>query len=139
MEFLDILITVIIIAVVLVSNVAKLRKKIPSQSETQVVSEPDWDEGEQLFEGENDVGKWASENEKIETNSSKFEPYFTYEAVSDQNEQDFPPSPSPSSNTHEINLQEVENETETTNLDLHDPEELKKAVLYGEILKNPYN
>ena len=38
-----------------------------------------------------------------------------------------------------IHLQEVENETETNDLDLHNPDELKKAIIYGEILKNPYN
>ena len=139
MDFLDVLITVVIIAVVLLGNVSKLRKKFPSSSQTTELGEDDW-EGEVLSsEGESYEKKWRSQNEKIETNSSKSESYFTYETVSDPNVQLETSAMSSLQKTNEIHIQEVENETETADLDLQNPEELKKAILYGEILKNPYN
>jgi len=78
-------------------------------------------------------------NENFEEDSSKSESYFTYETVSDQEENSVHTAASYASESDRIHLQEVENETETEKLDLHNPEELKKAILYGEILKSPYN
>ena len=139
MDFLDVLITVVIIGFVLLGNVSKLRKKYSSVSKPTVVSEPDWEDEDLSYEGESYEEKLSLENEKFVTNSSKSQSYFTYETVS---ESDVPmelSQPSSFQKSNENHLQEVENETETSNLDLHDPDELKKAVLYGEILKNPYN
>ena len=77
-------------------------------------------------------------NEKNDENFAKSEPYFTYEANSEeaagleQNQivvEDHP--------AH-FQSQESENEEETLLINLNNPEDLKKAVLYSEILKNPY-
>ena len=139
MDFLDILITVVIIGMVLLGNVSKLKKKYSSVSKTTVASEPDWVDEDLSYEEESYEDKLGLENEKFETNSSKSQSYFTYETVSESDVPMEPSQPSSFQKSNENHLQEVENEIETSNLDLHDPNELKKAVLYGEILKNPYN
>ena len=103
----------------------------------KVSVQPDEDFDFPHTEYEEDV--MMQENEKFEADSSKSESYFTYETVLDQEVKESETASSMSSKSSGIQLQGVENETETGKYDLHNPEELKKAIIYGEILKNPYN
>lgn len=139
MDFIDILITIGIFAVIVGSEVVKIKKKMASsasQSHTRKVNlEEDFESAEEDYF----VEKEKRKNEKIEPNSSKSSTYFTYEDVSAPEEVVRPSAKTKPSSTDEIHLQEIENETETLNINLQDPEEVKKAIIYGEILKNPYN
>lgn len=139
MEFVDILITLVIFAVFTGSEVLKKKKKAASTASQKVHNEVDF--GEDYESPERDYfkerEKWK--NEKFDTNSSKSTSYFTYEDVSSSEEVIPPSMKAEPSSSAKINVQEVENEIETPKIDLHDPEEIKKAIIYGEILKNPYN
>ena len=136
---MDVLITVLIVVAMVFWEYIKIKRKLASEAQKvearKAKKNIDEEDGnDEIFE-ENFVRK----NEKIETDSPKSEPYFTYEMVSDQEVNNADTETFHSSESARIHLQEVENEIETDKLDLHNPEELKKAILYGEILKNTYN
>ncbi len=78
-------------------------------------------------------------NDIFDKKSSKSESYFTYEEVRER-ETDYAQKEEPiaKSETKDI-LQDSENEEETNFIDFSDPQELRKAVIYKEILKRPYN
>ena len=139
MDIADILITLVIFVILIGSEVLKMKKKQAAASQKISIEE---DEEEEYFDSleENSYEEIpVMKNEKNKSNSSKSTTYFTYEEDSGVES----PSPSPEatkpSNNGEINIQEVENEIETKDINLQDPEELKKAIIYSEILKNPYN
>lgn len=139
MDFVDILITLGIFAFFIVSEVLKIKKKTASSTLQKHERREDLEEDFEPVEEDYFAKREKWKNEKIEPNSSKSTTYFTYEDVSD-NEEDISTSvKTPPASSKESHLQEVENETETIDIDLQDPEELKKAIIYGEILKNPYN
>ena len=78
-------------------------------------------------------------NDIFDENSSKSEPYFTYEEVRVQ-ETDYAQKNEPIAESKtKDNLQDSENEEETNCIDFSDPQELRKAVIYKEILERPYN
>ena len=139
MDIVDVLITLGIFAFFIVSEVLKIKKKQASSAQKNTVNMTEPEEDFESLEMDYFVEKEKSKNEKNKPNSSKSTTYFTYEDASSP-EDIIPPSmeTNPSSSA-EIHSQEVENETETSDIDLQDPEELKKAIIYGEILKNPYN
>lgn len=139
MDLIDVLITLLIGVILIVREVIKIKKKTASTPQ-KIIQDIGEKEGyEERPENGFFYTSTTTENEKIEDNSSKSPSYFTYEDISKSEEE--PPvikkdEPFVAKETY---LQEVENEIETTEIDLQDPEELKKAILYGEILKNPYN
>jgi hypothetical protein len=139
MDIADILITLVIFVILIGSEVLKMKKKQAAASQKISTEE---DEEEEYFDSleENSYEEIpVMKNEKNKSNSSKSTTYFTYEE--DSGVESLSPSSEATkpSNNGEINIQEVENETETKDIDLQDPEELKKAIIYSEILKNPYN
>lgn len=139
MDLMDILITLVIIAIVLGKELLKIKKKLASVAEKQTQETTHLEDVDDIWKKMSYERKGMSENEKFESDSSKSESYFTYEDVSDSETPDLASGrPSPSW-THEIHLQEIENEIETSEINLDNPEELKKAIIYGEILKKPYN
>ena len=139
MDFIDILITLLIFAVFIGSEVLKIKKKMASTAQKKYANVEDSEEKFESMETDYFVEKEKRKNGKIESKSSKSPTYFTYEDVSASEEVILPSGGTNPSASDEIHIQEVENETETTNINLRDPEELKKAIIYGEILKNPYN
>ena len=139
MDIIDVLITIVIIVIVVGGEALKVKKKIASVSEKQARKEVESEDEYDLRQTVSYKKKEKLENEKFGDNSSKTSPYFTYEDVSDNENFDLAADRPRPSQTQEIHLQEVENETERTEINLNDPEELKKAIIYGEILKNPYN
>lgn len=78
-------------------------------------------------------------NEKMEANSSKSGAYFTYEDGNCDKVQARKVASDSRVDDPVFEPQSVDNEKKRPELNLQDPEELKKAVLYSEILKNPYN
>lgn len=140
MDILDVLVTIVIIAVVLVSEVVKIKKKMASISPQNSIKVDEQEEGEFT---PSDVDYFAQresvKNEKFNPKSSKSMPYFTYEDVSGTEAVDLETIEETPSVSPKIQIQEIENETETLDINLDNPEELRKAVIYGEILKNPYN
>ena len=139
MDFVDVLITLVIFAVFIGSEILKIKKKSASNTSQRQYAEEDPEEEFVFSEMDYFDGKEKWKNEKFESNSSKSASYFTYEDASSSEEMIPPSMKAEPSSSAKINLQEVENEIETPKIDLHDPEELKKAIIYGEILKNPYN
>ena len=139
MDLIDVLITLSIGVILIVREVIKIRKKTASIPQ-KIIQDIGEKEGyEERPENGFFYTSTMMENEKIEDNSSKSPSYFTYEDISKSEEEPPVIKKDESSVAKETYLQEVENEIETTEIDLQDPEELKKAILYGEILKNPYN
>jgi hypothetical protein len=136
---MDILITVLITVAIVGWEYLKIKRKMASEAEKAAARKAAFNNAEEYSEEEFQDAEFAWKNEKFEAESSKSEPYFTYESVSEPGMEVADTASSYSSKASEIHIQEVENETETDNLDLHNPEELKKAIIYGEILKNPYN
>ena len=136
---MDILITVLITVAIVGWEYLKIKRKMASEAEKAAARKAAFNNAEEYSEEEFQDAAFAWKNEKFDEDSSKSESYFTYESVSGQEAGDTNTASSYSSKASEIHIQEVENETETDNLDLHNPEELKKAIIYGEILKNPYN
>lgn len=135
---MDIIITIIIIAVLLVSEYAKEKKK-REEALKKAAQKKAFSQTKKSNKRNNYSENFSRENEIFEKNSSKSQPYFTYESVSAQEKGGGSPEAPMSETVEDFRTQEVENEIETRDIDLHDPEELRKAVLYGEILKNPYN
>ena len=136
---MDVLITFLIIVAIVGWEYLKIKKKMASEAQKAAARKRKYDIEKEYLEEDDSGGDFVWENEKFESDSSKSESYFTYETVSEPEVKGTDTSPSTSSKLGENHLQEVENETETNGLDLHNPEELRKAILYGEILKNPYN
>ena len=136
---MDVLITVLIVVLVVGWEYMKIKRKMASEAQKAAAKKMAYNDGEEYPEEEIPDTDFAWGNEKFEADSSKSESYFTYETVSDPEAREADSASSVSAKSSGIHLQEVENETETENLDLHNPEELKKAILYGEILKTPYN
>ncbi|MBP5649738.1 MAG: hypothetical protein J6X01_01520 [Bacteroidales bacterium] len=136
---MDVLITILIVVSIVGWEYLKIKKKMASEAEKAAARKATFNNVEEYPEEEIPEEDFVWKNEKFEEDSSKSESYFTYETVSDQEENSVHTAASYASESDRIHLQEVENETETEKLDLHNPEELKKAILYGEILKSPYN
>lgn len=136
---MDILITILIVVSVVGWEYLKIKRKMASEAQKAAARKRAYNGVEEYPEVEIPETDFEWKNEKFETDSSKSESYFTYETVSDQEGKEADMASSMSSKSGGINIQEVENETETDKYDLHNPEELKKAIIYGEILKNPYN
>ena len=136
---MDILITFLIVATIVGWEYMKIKKKMASEARKAAAKKKAFDDVEEYLKEEFSEEDFAWKNEKFETDSSKSESYFTYETVSDREESSADMTASSASESDRIHLQEVENEIETDTVDLHNPEELKKAIIYGEILKNPYN
>ena len=140
MDIIDVVVTIAIIAVVIGSEVVKIKKKIASVSPPKNVRE--FDDGEEKFEPIEapffEDRKFVK-NENFNPKSSKSMSYFTYEDVPEVEAVDLETMAENPSLTPTNQIQEIENETEALNIDLNNVEELKKAIIYGEILKNPYN
>jgi len=136
---MDVLITILIVVSIVGWEYLKIKKKMASEAEKAAARKATFNNVEEYPEEEIPEEDFVWKNENFEEDSSKSESYFTYETVSDQEENSVHTAASYASESDRIHLQEVENETETEKLDLHNPEELKKAILYGEILKSPYN
>ena len=136
---MDILITILIVVSIVGWEYVKIKRKMASEAQKAAARKKAYNGYEEYSEEEISETYFAWKNEKIEEDSSKSESYFTYETVSNQEIKETETATSMSSKSGEIHLQEVENEIETDKYDLHNPEELKKAIIYGEILKNPYN
>ena len=136
---MDVLITILIVVSIVGWEYLKIKKKMASEAEKAAARKATFNNVEEYPEEEIPEEDFVWKNENFEEDSSKSESYFTYETVSDQEENSVHTAASYASESGRIHLQEVENETETEKLDLHNPEELKKAILYGEILKSPYN
>ena len=136
---MDVLITILIVVSIVLWEYLKIKRKMASEAQKAAARKRAYNGVEEYPEVEIPETDFEWKNEKFETDSSKSESYFTYESVSDQEAGDTNTASSYSSKVGGIHLQEVENETETDKYDLHNPEELKKAIIYGEILKNPYN
>ncbi len=136
---IDVLITVAIVVLIVGWEYLKIKRKMAAEAQKAAARKAAYNEVEEYPEEEIPEVDFAWKNEKFDEDSSKSESYFTYESVSGQEAGDTNTASSHSSKVGGIHLQEVENETETNNLDLHNPEELKKAIIYGEILKNTYN
>ena len=136
---MDILITILIVVLIVGWEYLKIKRKMASEAQKAAARKKAYIVDEEYSENRIPETDFAYKNEKFETDSSKSETYFTYESVSDQEVKEADMASSMSSKSSGIHLQEVENEIETDSLDLHNPEELKKAIIYGEILKNPYN
>ena len=136
---MDILITILIVVSIVGWEYVKIKRKMASEAQKAAARKKAYNGYEEYSEEEISETDFAWKNEKIEEDSSKSESYFTYETVSNQEIKETETATSMSSKSGEIHLQEVENEIETDKYDLHNPEELKKAIIYGEILKNPYN
>lgn len=136
---MDILITILIVVSIVGWEYVKIKRKMASEAQKAAARKKAYNAYEEHSEEEIPETDFAWKNEKIEEDSSKSESYFTYETVSNQEIKETETATSMSSKSGEIHLQEVENEIETDKYDLHNTEELKKAIIYGEILKNPYN
>lgn len=136
---MDILITILIVVSIVGWEYVKIKRKMASEAQKAAARKKAYNGYEEYSEEEIPETDFAWKNEKIEEDSSKSESYFTYETVSNQEIKETETATSMSSKSSGIHLQEVENEIETDKYDLHNPEELKKAIIYGEILKNPYN
>ena len=136
---MDILITILIVVSIVGWEYVKIKRKMASEAQKAAARKKAYNAYEEHSEEEIPETDFAWKNEKIEEDSSKSESYFTYETVSNQEIKETETATSMSSKSSGIHLQEVENEIETDKYDLHNPEELKKAIIYGEILKNPYN
>lgn len=139
MDLIDVLITLLIVVILVVREVIKIKKKTASIPKKIIQDIGEIEGFEERPESEFFYTSSTMENEKIEDNSSKSPSYFTYEDISKSEEDPPVIKKDESSVAKETYTQEVENEIETTAIDLQDPEELKKAIIYGEILKNPYN
>ncbi len=136
---MDMILTIILVIAFVLIEYSKIKKKLAAESQKRQVVEHEFLADEDMPEVENYEEEILRKNEKFESNSSKSQSYFTYETVSEPETPTETSAPFSSQKPDQNRIQEVENETETDNLNLHDPEELKKAVIYGEILKNPYN
>lgn len=136
---MDILITILIVVSIVGWEYLKIKRKMASEAQKAAARKKAYIVDEEYSEEVIPEADFTWKNEKFETDSSKSESYFTYETVSDPEVKEADMSSSVSAKSSGIHLQEVENEIETDTLDLHNPEELKKAIIYGEILKNPYN
>lgn len=136
---MDVLITILIVVLVVGWEYLKIKKKMAFEAQKAAARKRAYNGDEEYPEEEIPETDFEWKNEKFETDSSKSESYFTYETVSDQDVKEGEKASPMSSKSSGIHLQEVENEIETDKYDLHNPEELKKAIIYGEILKNPYN
>ena len=139
MDLVDVLITLGIFAIFVGSEVVKIKKKMASSASQSHTGKVNLEEDFEPLEEDYFVEKEKRKNEKIEPNSSKSTTYFTYEDTSAPEDLISTSAKTKPSSSDEIHIQEVENETETLNINLQDPEEVKKAIIYGEILKNPYN
>lgn len=105
------------------------------ENEFYEVFPDEYDNLEMLSEEE----PYNAKNENFKVNSSKSSSYFTYE---DENrgQEKVQDKPSGNISTQQFNnLQNVDNEDKKKEINLQDPDELQKAILYSEILKNPYN
>ena len=136
---MDILIMVAVVVILVLREYVKVKRKINEEEERRKSRQRVVHGANTPPQTENLEEDFSYENEFFEENSPKRQPYFSYETASEQNVQNGDIETSPTDSGNENHIQEVENEVETSDIDLHNPEELRKAVLYGEILKNPYN
>jgi len=136
---MDVLITILIVVAIVGWEYLKIKRKMASEAQKAAARKKASNADEVYSEEVIPEADFTWKNEKFEADSSKSESYFTYETVSDPEVKEADMSSSVSVKSSGIHLQEVENEIETDTLDLHNSEELKKAIIYGEILKNPYN
>ncbi|MCQ2285045.1 MAG: hypothetical protein MJZ57_09105 [Bacteroidales bacterium] len=132
----------LMIAIAVISGLVKRKKK---QKSTYRAAPFVSDEIEFEKESENDFEMAAAgenstmENDNFNENSPKSEPYFTYEEVREKETDYARQEETISQNESQVILQDSENEEETNGIDFSDPQELRKAVIYKEILENPYN
>lgn len=132
----------LMIAIAVISGLVKRKKK---QKSTYRAAPFVSDEIEFEKESENDFEMAAAgenstmENDNFNENSPKSESYFTYEEVREKETDYVRQTASISRNESKVVLQDSENEEETNDIDFSDPQELRKAVIYKEILENPYN
>ena len=139
MDFVDILITIGIFAIFIGSEVLKIKKKMASSTSPKPASIENLEEDFEHLDEDYFAEKEKLKNENFTQKSSKSTSYFTYEDTSPSEEVVSSSEAAQASTSAEKSVQGIENETERLNIDLHDPEEIKKAIIYGEILKNPYN
>lgn len=132
----------LMIAIAVISGLVKRKKK---QKSTYRAAPFVSDEIEFEKESENDFEMAAAgenstmENDNFNENSPKSESYFTYEEVREKETDYARQEETISQNESQVILQDSENEEETNGIDFSDPQELRKAVIYKEILENPYN
>lgn len=132
----------LMIALAVISGLVKRKKK---QKSTVKAAPFVSDEIEIENEFENDFEMVTAEenstlkNDNFVENSPKSEPYFTYEELR-ETETEYARKEEPNSKSKsKVILQDSENEEETNYIDFSDPQELRKAIIYKEILENPYN
>ena len=138
----DTLITIGIIAFVLLRAYSKAKKnqqqaqRKPKPSpfpQPTVVSEPIWeDNSEETLREEMEK---PTSYEEIPKNA----PYFTYENLEPEINEEKQPAEGCSEKNVEINVQNVENEGEKKSPVSLDMEDIYKGVIYSEILKRPYS
>lgn len=140
LEEIGSLLIMIVLAVVsgLVKRKKKQRKQVRKKHIVNNKIEVDNYFEDDLEMASEEVGS-TFKNDSFDKNSSKSEPYFTYEEVRVQ-ETDYAQKNEPIAESKtKDNLQDSENEEETNCIDFSDPQELRKAVIYKEILERPYN
>lgn len=131
---IDILITIGVIAFVLLRAYGKSKKKKHSPfPQPTVESEPIWETIEDEY-GDGEVKNQTSYEE-----IPKNEEYFTYENLEPEMNDEKRTAGSSSIQDVEMNVQNIERESENLPQFSFDKEELMKGVIYSEILKRPYN
>lgn len=136
---MDILVTLIIVVVWVVAEIVKATSKQAVESYKKAQQKRRVQPPKQTRYNESVGNEFMHKNEFFEEKSSKSQPYFTYESDLERGDRVGDSRLSGVENLSQNQIQEVENEIETLDIDLQDPEELRKAIIYGEILKNPYN
>lgn len=136
----------LMIAIAVISGLVKRKKKqkstyraapfVSDEIEFEKESENDFENDFEMVSGERNS---TMKNDNFVENSPKSESYFTYEDVREKETDYACQAESISRNKSKVILQDSENEEETNDIDFSDPQELRKAVIYKEILENPYN
>ena len=139
----DTLITIGIIAFVLLRAYSKSKRKAQQQAQRKpkpspfpqptVMSEPEWETLEADYQEEE--AKPPTSCEEIPKNN----PYFTYENLEPEINEETSAVKSCSGSDVEINVQNIEDEERKKMQISLDMEDLYKGIVYSEILKRPYN
>ena len=139
----DTLITIGIIAFVLLRAYSKSKRKAQQQAQRKpkpspfpqptVMSEPEWETLEADYQEEE--AKPPTSYEEIPKNN----PYFTYENLEPEINEETSAVKSCSGSDVEINVQNIEDEERKKMQISLDMEDLYKGIFYSEILKRPYN
>ena len=152
---MDTLITIAVVALFFISSYAKAKKKKAQQEQRRQqqmrrrpapapVTPSFEEETKPLWQESYESVQTAMEEESSFSSSSyeetpKNQPYFTYETIEPEIQENYKEENASSHNDVEKVVQNIGNEEEKMRQISFEKEELIKGIIYSEILKRPYN